>query len=235
MPAAKDEIDADIAPRSAETRPDRLPDPEEPAQRLTRRDWLNLAQKVLIEEGIDQIKIQVMAKRLNVARSSFYWHFTSREDLFQAMLDDWLKMNTGPIIERALRPAPNVIAAVTNVFECWVDEALFDPELDIAVRLWARRSEKVRAVVLQADSMRLDALCQMFARYGCGPEEALIRARVLYYTQVGQHTLEETETPEVRFSHGPAYLHIFTGQTPTEEDVAYLKTLVREKYNPKRR
>ncbi|MBY5974807.1 TetR/AcrR family transcriptional regulator [Ferrimonas balearica] len=229
------ETKAEIAPRSAETTPDRIADPEERAKRLGRGDWLSLAQKVLVEEGIDQVKIQVMAKRLNVARSSFYWHFSSREDLFQAMLDDWLNMNTGPIIERALRPAPDIVAAVTNVFECWVDEALFDPELDIAVRLWARRSEKVRAVVLQADSMRLDALHKMFARYGCDDEEALIRARVLYYTQIGQHTLEDTETPAQRFSHGPAYLHIFTGQAPDETEVAALKTIIREKYNPKTR
>ena len=235
MPESKADDRAEIAPRSAETTPDRRPAPDEPAQRLRRRDWLSLAQKVLIEEGIDQVKIQVMAKRLQVARSSFYWHFSSREDLFQAMLDDWLNMNTQPIIERAQRPAHTAIAAVIHVFECWVDESLFDPELDIAVRLWARRSDKVRAVVLQADSMRLDALCQMLARYGYDEEEARIRARVLYYTQIGQHTLEDTETPEQRFSHGPAYLHIFTGQTPSDAQIAALQQTVREKYNPKRR
>lgn len=41
--------------------------------RSTKEDWLNLAKETLIGEGIDQVKIQVMAKKLRVSRSSFYW------------------------------------------------------------------------------------------------------------------------------------------------------------------
>ncbi len=200
----------------------------ERAQRLTRRDWLDLAQKILVEDGIDRVKIQVMAKQLGVARSSYYWHFESREDLHKAMLDDWLTSNTGPIIERAMRPAADINRAVIKVFECWIDPDLFDAPLDIAVRLWARRSAEVRRVVLQADAMRLDALRQMFLRYGFQQEEALIRARVLYYTQIGHYTLEDTEPPQVRFSHGPAYLHIFTGQVPNGDQVGELAGIVAE-------
>lgn len=211
------------------------PATEDRAPRLNRNDWLDLAQKVLVEEGIDQVKIQVMARRLNVARSSFYWHFESREALHRAMLDDWLTKNTDPIMDRALRPAPDVILALTNVFECWIDETLFDPELDIAVRLWARRSEPVRAVVLRADQMRLDAIQKLFLRYGYAPEEALVRARVLYYTQIGHHTLEETETPEMRFSHGPAYLHIFSGLVPDATQIQALRASIEEKYYRRRK
>ncbi|VDC27539.1 TetR/AcrR family transcriptional regulator [Pseudogemmobacter humi] len=190
---------------------------QERSERLTRQDWLDLALRTLVEDGIDRVKIQIMARQLDVARSSFYWHFESREDLHKAMLEDWLKKNTSPIIERAMRPAPDIIRAVINVFECWIDEALFNPGLDIAVRLWARRAPEVRRVVLEADQLRVDALRRMFLRHGYAEREALIRARVLYYTQIGHHTLEEIEAPEVRFSHGPAYLHIFTGLVPDEE------------------
>ncbi len=190
---------------------------QERSDRLTRQDWLDLALRTLVEDGIDRVKIQIMARRLDVARSSFYWHFESSEALHKAMLEDWLKKNTSPIIERAMRPAPDIIRAVVNVFECWIDETLFDPALDIAVRLWARRSAEVRRVVLEADQLRIDALRRMFLRHGYAEREALIRARVIYYTQIGHHTLEEFEDPEVRFSHGPAYLHIFTGLVPDED------------------
>lgn len=184
-------------------------DPRDPT--LTREDWLALALKTLVRDGIDRVKVQIMARKLDVARSSFYWHFVGREDLHSAMLEEWLTKNTGPILERAMRPAPDVNAAVMNVFECWVDTRLFDPELDIAVRLWARRDAKVRQVVLQADLTRVKALTEMFQRYGNGPEEALIRARVLYFTQIGHYTLDDTETPETRVSHAPTYMKIFSG------------------------
>src|SRR5690606_16685711 len=94
---------------------------QERSDRLTRQDWLDLALRTLVEDGIDRVKIQIMARRLDVARSSFYWHFESSEALHKAMLEDWLKKNTSPIIERAMRPAPDIIRAVVNVFECWID------------------------------------------------------------------------------------------------------------------
>lgn len=203
--------------------------PEDRAQPLTRQDWLDLALRTLVEDGIDRVKVQIMARQLDVARSSFYWHFESREALHKAMLDEWLRKNTSPIIERAMRPAPDVIRAITNVFECWVDSSQFDPTLDMAVRLWARRSTTVKSVVLQADEIRMDALRRMFLRYGLGEEEALIRARVLYFTQIGQYTLEEFEEPAVRFSHGPAYLHIFAGLIPDAAQCRELTQLVEDK------
>lgn len=199
-------------------------------ERRTRQDWLDLALKTLVEEGIDNVKIQIMAKQLNVARSSFYWHFESRDSLQSAMLDEWLRTNTSPIIERAMRPASDVIMAVINVFECWLDETLFNPPLDMAVRLWARRSDDVRAVVTQTDGIRVDALRRMFLRYGYPEEEALIRARTLYYTQIGQYTLEDFEPPEIRFSYGPAYLHIFTGMQPTAKHREHMSKCIEEKY-----
>lgn len=202
---------------------------EDRAPPLTRQDWLDLALRTLVEDGIDRVKVQIMAKKLDVARSSFYWHFESREALHKAMLDEWLRKNTSPILEKAMRPAPDVIRAIANVFECWIDSSQFDPSLDMAVRLWARRSATVKSVVLQADEIRMEALRHMFLRYGMAEEEALIRARVLYYTQIGQYTLEVFEEPAVRFSHGPAYLHIFSGLPPDRAQSEELAQVVENK------
>lgn len=187
--------------------------------RSAKEDWLNLAIRTLVEEGIDHVKVQVIARELNVSRSSFYWFFESLKDLHDQLLDHWLRINTGPIIERANRPAPTIIRAIINVFECWTDESLYDPKLDMAVRLWARRSEEVKAVVRLADSQRLDAVTAMFRRYGYEPEDALIRARVLYFTQVGHYVLEVDEDLETRHGHVAAYLKSFSGVDPTEEDI----------------
>lgn len=187
--------------------------------RSTKEDWLSHAIRALVDHGIDEVKIQVIARELNVSRSSFYWFFESLQDLQNQLLDHWLRINTGPIIERANRPAPTIIRAIINVFECWTDVSLYDPKLDMAVRLWARRSEDVRAVVRLADSQRLDAVAAMFRRHGYDDEDALIRARVLYFTQIGHYTLEVDEDLETRHFHVTAYLRSFSGQEPTDEDI----------------
>lgn len=196
--------------------------------RSAKADWLNLAIEALVNEGIDQVKIQVMAKKLGVSRSSFYWFFDSMQDLQDQLLSHWLTRNTGPIIERSLRPAPNVVRAVCNVFECWVDPELFDPNLDIAIRYWGRRDLAVRSIVDQADTRRVEALTQMFMRYAYPEEEAFTRARVLYFTQIGHYTLEVKDAPEVRMSHLRSYLLTFTGNEPGPGDTDAFRRLADE-------
>lgn len=200
------------------------PDAETPG-RSSREDWLRLALDTLIRDGIDRVKIQIMAKQLNVSRSSFYWFFKSPQDLNDQMLDYWLTKNTGPIIQRALRPAQTITEAILNVFECWANEELFDPRLDIAVRLWARRDPAVLSVVTSADQQRLDALTGMFTRHHYPPDEALVRARVLYFTQVGQYTLDIREDMALRFSRTRAFVQSFCGQVPSDAEVERFKSL----------
>ena len=194
--------------------------------RSTREDWLNLALQTLIRDGIDRVKIQIMARQLNVSRSSFYWYFKSPQDLYGQMLDHWLAKNTGPIIQRAIRPAATICEAILNVFECWVDEDLFDSHLDIAMRLWARRAPIVLKVVASADRQRLDALTGMYLRHGYAEDDALVRARVLYFTQIGQYTLDISEDLTIRLSRTRAFLRAFSGEEPTPNEMARFEALV---------
>ena len=194
--------------------------------RSTREDWLNLAIATLIDEGVSQVKVQVMARKLGVSRSSFYWFFESIQALQDEMLQVWLRKNTGPIIERALRPATTVNKAVCNVFECWLINDMFDPDLDIAVRFWGRHEPRIRSVLEEADRQRVDALARMFIRYGYPAEESVTRARVIYYTQIGHFTLQVRESLTERFSHLRSYLVTFTGVEPTEDDMQGLRELV---------
>ena len=192
----------------------------------TKEDWLNLAIETLVAEGIDQVKVQVMAKKLGVSRSSFYWFFESIQDLQDQLLDNWLRKNTGPIIEQAMRPAATINKAVCNVFECWIDNEKFDPDLDIAVRFWGRHEPRIRSVLDEADRQRVDALTRMFTRYGYPEEVALTRARVLYFTQIGHFTLQVRESLVERFAHVPSYLVTFTGVEPQPSDTEVLRVLM---------
>lgn len=203
------------------------PAPSEAGLRTSKEDWLRVAVAALIAGGIEQVKVQAIAQTLGVSRSSFYWFFKSRQDLLDQLLDHWLETNTQPLIERAERPADSACRSVLNVFECWVDEALFHPRLDIAMRDWARRSERVRKVVDLADTRRVKALTAMFARHGYDSENAFIRARVLYFMQIGYYSLGVDEPMETRVSYVAAYLRSFTGLEPTPAEIndfhAFLK------------
>ena len=51
---------------------------------LSASDWIEIALTTLVEDGIDAVQITALARRLDVTRGSFYWHFMNREDLLNA-------------------------------------------------------------------------------------------------------------------------------------------------------
>jgi AcrR family transcriptional regulator len=177
--------------------------------KASRTEWLEAALDTLRNDGIDQVRVLTLAQRLGVNRSSFYWYFKSRENLLDQLIGAWSVRNTASIVERARRPAATITAAVLGIFECWTDERFFDPKLDFAVRAWATRDVAIEAAVVSADQTRLDAIDAMYARYGF--DDSLVRARVLYYTQVGYYALGVDEPISVRLGYTPAYLRALTG------------------------
>lgn len=185
--------------------------------KATRQDWIDLALKTLISDGVEQVKILPLSQSLKVSRSSFYWYFQSREDLLAALLQIWAGTNTSAIVSRAQRPCPNITDAVLAVFECFLDSTLFDPKLDFAVREWSRRDPEIRRIVDQSDDTRMQALTKMFARHGFAPNESFIRARILYYMQIGYYALDIAETLDERLAHSRDYIIGFTGEIPSQE------------------
>jgi AcrR family transcriptional regulator len=182
--------------------------------KVTREDWLKLAGEVLIERGVSQVKVLTLANRLGVSRSSFYWYFRSRKDLLDQLLEGWEGRNTRAVLDHAARPAGNICRAVMHLFECFIDPGQFDPRLDFAVREWARLSPLIRARLDAADAARANAIRDMFLRHGYEETEAVTRARIIYFMQIGYYALVENEPFETRFSMLQPYLAAFTGEEP---------------------
>ena len=195
--------------------------------KATRGDWLTGALRVLAIEGVGRVTVLNLSDRLGVSRSSFYWYFKNRDELFDALLARWEELNTRAIVTQAGAPAVSINEAVCNVFRCWIDPEIFSPRLDFAVREWARRSAKVRKALDRSDSDRTAAIKAMFERFGYRDEDALVRARVLYYTQIGYYALDIKEPMEARLKLTPHYLETFTGARPRDEDLASLRAYAR--------
>jgi AcrR family transcriptional regulator len=195
--------------------------------KVTRDDWLDIAQTALIENGVEGVKVQVLGAALGVSRSSFYWYFKSRQELLDALLDTWQRTNTAALVSMAEAPAATITEAVGNVFRCAINPQLFNTRLDFAVRDWARRSPAVRAILQRSDAQRLAALQAMYGRFGYPELEAIARARILYYMQIGYDDAQLNEPMETRYNLMPAYLVGFTGHEPTGAEVAALRDYAR--------
>ena len=201
-------------------------------KQLQRLDWLMKALEIFVAEGIDAVRITRLAQELGVTRGSFYWHFQNREDLIDALVSYWKDKNTSAITE-SVTTAASLAEGIFRFFETCIDAALFDPRLDLALREWARRSSAVRSMVDIEDEARIASLREFFARFGYAMPQALIRARVLYYSQIGFYALEVQESLATRLSYTEAYFECFTGQLLKPTDAENFRSYILETYGDK--
>jgi AcrR family transcriptional regulator len=181
--------------------------------------WLNAAFETLKESGVDAVRVLPLAKKLNLARTSFYWYFEDREALLAALIEQWKNKNTRNLVTQSQAYAASITEAILNVFDCWLNSELFDSQCEFAMRSWALQSEQVAQEIQQADTVRMDALKQMFDRFGFSEDSATTRARSIYLTQIGYISMKTSEPMAYRMHFIPEYLRIFTGQEPAPQEL----------------
>lgn len=203
-----------LAPMSTET------EPKPTGWRGSRELWLAAAKAAFLETGLDAVKIQPLASQLNLSRTSFYWFFKDRNMLLDALLQDWEAKNTGAFVTACTAYAETLPEALLNLITVFQDETLFEPRLDFAVRGWAHQSDAVMDRVRIADDTRLRAIRDMFLRFGYPPQEADVRARAVYLTQIGYISMQVQEDLATRIDRVPGYVEIFCGQRPSQSEFA---------------
>jgi len=181
--------------------------------------WLSAAYDMLTESGVEAVKVMPLAKRLGLSRTGFYWHFRDRDALLEAMIERWEDKNTGNLVARCEAYAETITEAMFNLFDCWLDSTLFDARLDLAIRNWARNDSALQTRLEAADTRRKDAVKAMFLRFGYGEKDAEVRTMTVLYTQIGYISMQVFEDTSKRLLQMPAYVAVYTGQTPSQADI----------------
>jgi AcrR family transcriptional regulator len=167
-----------------------------PKKPLDRDAWLRKALDVLFALGISQVKVEVLARKLKLTKGSFYWHFKNRDDLLRSMVDWWREQQLSFIArlasERVADPASQIRAVIDFT------QHTEDSRHDIAMREFARFNKWAAQAVATVDQQRVDYLAQLFRAAEFTDEEALLRARALYFYQVGEYTTSLVIDPALR-------------------------------------
>ena len=181
--------------------------------------WIEAAYELLLESGVDSVKILSLAKKLNLSRTSFYWFFKDREELLAGLVGKWRAKNTGGLIRQSEAYAESIAEAMLNVVDCWLDKSLFDSQFEFAVRSWALQSDDILAEVREADQARIAALTRIFLRFGYDEISADVRARTIYLIQIGYISMQSDEDISVRMKRIPKYVEIYTGEIPQQREL----------------
>lgn len=174
------------------------------------QEWVDIARRTLIEDGIVGVKIDRLAKIAGVTRGGFYWRFKSHAELLDALLQDWRARNTQPMLDVIAQPG-TMDERLTRLANLYILEQGFSAAYDRAVRAWANMSPDVEQAVQEADAIRIEAIRQAFAESGYEDHDALIRARIVYFHQVGYYATGLKESLEQRQTLTSRYIRVFTG------------------------
>jgi len=149
---------------------------------LTPERWIEAATEVLVNQGIDSVRVDVLAQQLQVTRGSFYWHFRDREELLRRVLQAWREQATVQLTLRLESAHADAREQLRDVISLPVRgrAAQRAARIELAIRAWARRDAMARQAVDEADGARLAYISQVFSSLGFGVAEARWRAFALY-------------------------------------------------------
>ena len=158
-----------------------------PPVRTPREAWIDAGLAVLAQDGPDAVRVEVLAKRLEVTRGGFYRQFGSRGELVDAMLDTWERRSIDDVRRRVETEGGDAQSKVRKA-----GMLTFSPELlplDLAVRDWARRDDVVAARLRRVDNRRMDYLRELIATMSGNETDVEARALLAFSLVIGEHLI----------------------------------------------
>lgn len=140
-----------------------------------RDPWVSAALEVLSTQGVEGVRVELLARRLNITKGSFYHHFKDRDDLHAAMLQHWRRRLVVDVIEELERIA-DPHERFRELMRVSYDVARVDRDIDLAIMLWARQDRRAAAALEDADRMRTDFIGRTLIACGVPLREAVARA-----------------------------------------------------------
>lgn len=159
--------------------------------------WIEAATEVLVDEGIDHVRVDVLAQQIGMTRGSFYWHFKDREELLRCVLQAWRLRATEALSARLERAHSDPRDQLRDLISLpWRGRsAVRAARIELAIRAWARRDAMAEQAVREADESRVGYIAQVFSSLGFPVMDARRRAYTLYGAMLGDALMGE-QMPE---------------------------------------
>jgi AcrR family transcriptional regulator len=143
---------------------------------VSKDDWLALALEILATEGEGGIRVERLARDLNIAKSGFYWHFKDRRDLLSKLLDYWAYEYTGVVAQNQQLQRANPESRLNQAARMIRVHKL--AKYDVSMRAWAEYDAMAAEAVAQVYKMRLDYIREAFRELGFKADELEMRTRL---------------------------------------------------------
>lgn len=166
---------------------------------LTPADWEQAALELIAEKGVSGLGVEPLARRLEITKGSFYWHFPGRDELLARAIDRWenqdrqhLKLSLGA----DMPPAQRLAQFVWRTSQQTLTHSIY-------LALCAAPDDPcIGPVLRRVTARRINNLACAFEELGLESAPARQRANLLYSSYVGylhlqaQALVPDPEDPE---------------------------------------
>lgn len=163
--------------------------------RLSSDDWERAALELIAEKGVKGLAVEPLARRLDITKGSFYWHFKDRNALLAATLKRWEDHDTRNL-NKSLGNGDNPGQQLVSFFRRVVEEGLTH---EVYRELCAAANDPtVAPVIRRVTKRRMTQITGAFRKMGMSIEDAEYRARLAYSAYLGFLQLQrQNQAPEV--------------------------------------
>ena len=157
---------------------------------LTPADWEQAALELIADKGVSGLGVEPLARRLDITKGSFYWHFPGRNELLVAALERWenqdrqhLKVSLGA----EMSPSQRLSQFVWRTSQQTLTHRIY---LALCA---APEDPRIGPVLKRVTARRIRYLAAAVEELGLEPSAARQRANLLYSSYVGYLQLQAQE------------------------------------------
>ena len=157
------------------------------ATRTPKSRWVDEGLRALAAGGPDAVRVEALARSLDVTKGGFYWHFADRRALLDEMLDAWERFAVDDVISRIDEAGGDARARLRHLFSLAAAGADRLLKIELAVRDWARRDRNVARRLRRVDNRRMDYMRSLFRQFAADEDDAEARSVLAFSLFVGSH------------------------------------------------
>lgn len=130
------------------------------------------------------MKIEALARALNVTKGGFYWHYADRAALLTDLLDVWERRGVDEVIEQVEADGGDGRGKLLRLFTytASIPDAM---ATELAIREWARRDSRVARRLRRIDNRRIQYLRGLFNDFCDDDDEVEARCLLVMVLFIG--------------------------------------------------
>lgn len=160
----------------------------EKKSKTNRDDWLTLGFRVLALEGAEQLKAEVLARKMGKTKGSFYWHFLDIDAFKSEMMRFWRAKAFSDILA-IVDPIEDFHERIETLIDLATQDLMQQlgvQNIEPSIRAWGRSSGKVALVIEEVDQLRINWLSDQFRETGVDGDQV---ATLFYSSFIGLNFL----------------------------------------------